>query len=91
MEETKKTNKGLEIREKKRVTKEKKRYEIKENQIGVERKVKVKYTKTELKKGRWVTTTFTGEGIQKENKVYFEDGKYIFINRKGVKITPIDD
>lgn len=30
------------------------------------------------------------EGIQKENKVYFENNTFVYINKKGTKIKVID-
>lgn len=91
MMEEKRLNKGLEIRNKKRLKNKEKMYKVKEEQINVERIVKVKYTITKLINGKWKTKTFYGIGNQKKNKVYFEDGKFIFINRKGVTVEELLD
>lgn len=84
-------NKGLEIRDKKRAKNTEKMYKIKDNQVGIERLVKVKYTVTKLVKGKWKVTTYYGIGTQKENKIYFEDGKFIYANRKGVTVKEISE
>lgn len=84
-------NKGIEIRNKKRAKNKEKLYQVKENQVGIEKMVKVKYTVTKLINKRWVTKTYYGIGVQKENKVYFEDNKFIFINRKGVTVKEIKE
>lgn len=89
--EIKKTNKGIQIRDKKRAKNRKKMYSLKENQIGLERLVKVKYPVTKLVNKRWKTTLYYGIGVQKENRVYFEDGKFIYANRKGVSVKEIEE
>lgn len=89
--EEKRLNRGLEIRNKKRFKNKEKMYKVNEEQINIERMVKVKYTITKLVNRKWKTQTFYGIGSQKENRVYFEDGKFIYINRKGVKVEELLD
>lgn len=87
----KKLNKGILIRDQKRAKNRKKMYTLKDEQIGLERLVKVKYPITKLVNGRWKTTLHYGIGTQKENRIYFDDGKFIYANRKGVSIKEIEE
>lgn len=84
-------NKGLDLRNQKLEKKRNKRFEVKENQVGVERKVLITYI--ELKRlglGKYVSKKRIREGLQKENRVYFEDGTFVYINKKGTRIKVID-
>ena len=83
-------NKGLEIRNAKLEKKREKRYTVLPDQIGLERKVEVRYTHLKrLKSGKYVAERLKKVGLQKENKVYFDDGSFIYINKKGTKIIPL--
>ncbi len=80
-------NKGLEILEKKKEKNRNKMFILKDSQKNIEREVVVSYPIFKRINGKQKFDKIVEkEGIQKENKVYFDDGKYIFINKKGVKI-----
>lgn len=83
-------NKGLEIRKAKLEKKAKKRYEVKVDQVGVERKVEITYIELKRINGKYERFKRVREGIQKENKVYFENNTFVYINKKGTKIKVID-
>lgn len=84
-------NKGLEIREKKRKKQAVKRHTIHESQNDLVRIVKVTYPiyKREYGKNKFDRMS-KGKGVQVENKVYFLD-RFIYVNKKRVKIEPIND
>ena len=83
-------NKGLEIRKAKLEKKAKKRYEVNADQVGVERKVEITYIELKRINGKYERFKRVREGIQKENKVYFENNTFVYINKKGTKIKVID-
>ena len=82
--------KGLEIRKAKLEKKAKKRYEVKADQVGVERKVEITYIELKRINGKYERFKRVRESIQKENKVYFENNTFVYINKKGTKIKVID-
>jgi hypothetical protein len=85
-------NKGLQIRENKKKKQAQKRYSIKSNQKGVIRFVEVDYPVFKRINGKnKFDRMANGLGVQVENKVYFSNDKFIFINKKRVKIKGIKD
>lgn len=58
--------------------------------MGVERKVEITYIELKRINGKYERFKRVREGIQKENKVYFENNTFVYINKKGTKIKVID-
>lgn len=82
-------NKGIVIwlHRKKKVAK--RRYTIKENQVGLVRVVTVKYPTFKKVNGKnRFDKMEAGLGVQVENRIYFA-GRYIYANKAGVRIKEI--
>lgn len=83
-------NKGLMIRNNKLKKKAKKRNEVKEEQKGLCRFIEFKYEVIKKVNGKFKHIgSNLDKGLQIENKVYLLNGKYKFINNKGLKIKQI--
>lgn len=83
-------NKGLYLRDAKRLKRYRKTREVKDDQIGVCRFVKVRRLTYERKNGKIKAGPFVNEiGLQVENKIHYVNGKYSFVNAKGTRIDKV--
>lgn len=82
-------NKGLQIRRNKLNKKAKKRAEIKECQKDLVCFVEYSELVIERINGKYrrPTTSIVGRGLQIQNKIFLENGRYKMVNRSSLKIT----